>query len=74
MSIDITTSSGRPLPTSKPWKIFASRAGRFIQKTQEYVLQGLDHIILWNATGMYNLSKTKSSYSVMKEVLAYVKG
>lgn len=49
-------------------------AESIIQQLEEYVLQGLDHIILWNATGMYDLSKTKSSYSVMKEVLAYVKG
>lgn len=45
-----------------------------IKQLEEYVLQGLDHIILWNATGMYDLSKTRSSFSVMKEVLAYVKG
>jgi len=49
-------------------------AESIIKQLEEYVLQGLDHIILWNATGMYDLSKTKSSYSVMKEVLAYVKG
>ena len=49
-------------------------AESIIKQLEEYVLQGLDHIILWNSTGMYDLSKTKSSYSVMKEVLAYVKG
>lgn len=49
-------------------------AESIIKQLEEYVLQGLDHMILWNATGMYDLSKTKSSYSVMKEVLAYVKG
>ncbi|MGB6591286.1 MAG: GH116 family glycosyl hydrolase [Candidatus Nitrosopolaris sp.] len=40
--IDITICSGRHPPSSKPWKTFASRADKFIQKTQEYVLQGLD--------------------------------
>jgi phthiodiolone/phenolphthiodiolone dimycocerosates ketoreductase len=49
-------------------------AESIIKQLEEYVLQGLDHIILWNATGMYDLSKTKSSYGVMKEVLSYVKG
>jgi len=49
-------------------------AESIIKQLEEYVLQGLDHIILWNSTGMYDLSKTKSSYGVMKEVLAYVKG
>jgi len=49
-------------------------AESIIKQLEEYVLQGLDHIILWNITPMYDLSKTKSSYSVMKEVLAYVKG
>lgn len=44
-----------------------------IKKLEEYVKQGLDHIILWNTTGMYDLSKTRSSFGVMKEVLAYVK-
>jgi glycogen debranching enzyme len=39
---DMTTSSSLPPSSSKPWKIFASRADKFIQKTQEYVLQGLD--------------------------------
>ena len=49
-------------------------AESIIKQLEEYVLQGLDHITLWNITPMYDLSKTKSSYSVMKEVLAYVKG
>jgi hypothetical protein len=30
------------ISTSKSWKTFASRTDRFIQKTQEYVLQGID--------------------------------
>jgi len=45
-----------------------------IKQLEEYVRTGLDHIILWNATGMYDLSKTKSSFGVMKEVLAYIRG
>ncbi len=45
-----------------------------IKQLEEYVRQGLDHIILWNATGMYDLSKTKSSFGVMKEVLSYIRG
>ncbi|RDE12616.1 MAG: hypothetical protein C4K47_07725 [Candidatus Thorarchaeota archaeon] len=45
-----------------------------IKKLEEYVRQGLQHIILWNTTGMFDLDKTRSSYKVMKEVLAYVKG
>ena len=49
-------------------------AESIIKQLEQYVLQGLDHIILWNTTGMYDLSKTKSSYGVMKEVLSYVKG
>lgn len=49
-------------------------AEAMIKKLEDYVAQGLQHIILWNATGMYDLSKTKSSYSVMKEILSYVKG
>ncbi|MCK5265221.1 MAG: LLM class flavin-dependent oxidoreductase [Candidatus Thorarchaeota archaeon] len=49
-------------------------AESIIKQLEEYILQGLDHITLWNITPMFDLSKTKSSYSVMKEVLAYVKG
>jgi phthiodiolone/phenolphthiodiolone dimycocerosates ketoreductase len=45
-----------------------------IKNLEEYVRQGLQHIILWNTTGMFDLDKTRSSYKVMKEVLAYVKG
>jgi hypothetical protein len=29
---------------------------------------------MWNATGMFDLEKTRSSYKVLKEVLAFVKG
>ncbi|MFW9957754.1 MAG: LLM class flavin-dependent oxidoreductase [Candidatus Odinarchaeota archaeon] len=49
-------------------------AETIIKKLEEYCAQGLQHIILWNTTGMYDLSKTRSSYSVMKEILSYVKG
>ena len=49
-------------------------AESMIKRLEDYAAQGLKHIILWNATGMFDLSKTKSSYGVMKEVLSYVKG
>ena len=39
----MTPSNSSLTPHSyKAWKIFASKANKFIQKTQEYVLQGLD--------------------------------
>lgn len=38
----VTSSSSHFTPCSKTWKTFASEADKFIQKTQEYVLQGLD--------------------------------
>jgi hypothetical protein len=41
-NIAVARCSGQPPPSSKPWKTFASRADKFIQKTQEYVLQGID--------------------------------
>lgn len=40
---------------------------------EEYMKQGLEHIILWNVTGMFDLEKTKPSYHIMKEILEYVK-
>jgi phthiodiolone/phenolphthiodiolone dimycocerosates ketoreductase len=49
-------------------------AEAMIKKLEKYCSQGLQHIILWNATGMFDLSKTKASYGVMKEILSYVKG
>jgi phthiodiolone/phenolphthiodiolone dimycocerosates ketoreductase len=49
-------------------------AEAMIKKLEKYCSQGLRHIILWNATGMFDLSKTKASYGVMKEILSYVKG
>jgi len=45
-----------------------------IKDLEEYVRQGLRHIIVWNMTGMLDLEKTRSSYKVLKEILAYVKG
>ncbi|NHI83048.1 MAG: LLM class flavin-dependent oxidoreductase [Candidatus Thorarchaeota archaeon] len=45
-----------------------------ISLLEKYVHEGLDHIILWNSTGMFDLEKTRSSYKVLKEVLSYVKG
>lgn len=49
-------------------------AETIIKKLERYVEGGLQHIILWNSTGMFDLEKTKSSYKIMKEVLNYVKG
>jgi phthiodiolone/phenolphthiodiolone dimycocerosates ketoreductase len=49
-------------------------AEAIIGMLEEYVKKGLEHIILWNSTGMFDLEKTRSSYKIMKEVLAYVKG
>ncbi|NHJ12532.1 MAG: LLM class flavin-dependent oxidoreductase [Candidatus Thorarchaeota archaeon] len=45
-----------------------------ISLLEEYTREGLNHIILWNSTGMFDLEKTRSSYKVLKEVLNYVKG
>ncbi len=49
-------------------------AEAIIKVLEEYVRNGLEHIILWNATGMFDLNRTKQSYKVMKEILEYVKG
>lgn len=49
-------------------------AESIIKTLEQYTESGLDHIILWNTTGMFDLEKTKSSYKIMKEVLQYVKG
>ncbi len=49
-------------------------ADAIIGMLEEYAKNGLQHIILWNSTGMFDLEKTRSSYKIMKEVLAYVKG
>ena len=59
--IDITTCSGRPLPSSKPRKTFASRADKFIQKTQEYVLQGLD------PSGVYRAIWARDASYILKD-------
>ncbi|MHA2065923.1 MAG: LLM class flavin-dependent oxidoreductase [Candidatus Thorarchaeota archaeon] len=45
-----------------------------IKMLEEYSRAGLQHIILWNATGMFDLERVRSSFKVIKEVLAYVKG
>lgn len=49
-------------------------AETMIKKFEEYRRSGLDHMIIWNATGMFDLEKTRESYKVMKDVLSYVKG
>ena len=49
-------------------------AEAIIKELEKYVEGGLQHIILWNSTGMFDLSKTRSSFKIMKEVLNYVKG
>jgi phthiodiolone/phenolphthiodiolone dimycocerosates ketoreductase len=49
-------------------------ADTIIGKLEDYVKHGLQHIILWNVTGMFDLQKTRESYRILKEVLAYVKG
>jgi len=45
-----------------------------IKLLEEYVREGLQHIILWNVTGMFDLGRVRSSFFLLKEVLAYVKG
>jgi len=46
-------------PSSKSWKIFASRSRKFIRETQEYVLQGLDpggfYQAIWSRDASYIL-------------------
>jgi len=49
-------------------------AETIIKMLEEYARAGLNHIILWNVTGMFDLERVKSSYNVLKEILAYVKG
>ncbi|MFW9911677.1 MAG: LLM class flavin-dependent oxidoreductase [Candidatus Thorarchaeota archaeon] len=49
-------------------------AETIIKMLEEYARAGLNHIILWNVTGMFDLERVKSSYKVLKEILAYVKG
>jgi phthiodiolone/phenolphthiodiolone dimycocerosates ketoreductase len=45
-----------------------------ISQLEDYCKKGLEHMVLWNSTGMFDLEKTRKSYRIMKEVLAYVKG
>ncbi|MHA2380168.1 MAG: LLM class flavin-dependent oxidoreductase [Candidatus Thorarchaeota archaeon] len=45
-----------------------------IKMLEEYCRFGLQHMILWNVTGMFDLERVRSSYKVLKEVLTYVKG
>ncbi|MFW9910046.1 MAG: LLM class flavin-dependent oxidoreductase [Candidatus Thorarchaeota archaeon] len=45
-----------------------------IKKLEEYCRNGLNHMVLWNATGMFDLEKTRGSFKVMKEILTYIKG
>ena len=45
-----------------------------IKQLEEYVRAGLQHIIIWNATGMFDLEKARNSNMILKEVLGYVKG
>jgi len=44
-----------------------------IRLLEEHVRKDLQHIILWNVTDMFDLERVRSSYKVLKEVLAYVK-
>jgi phthiodiolone/phenolphthiodiolone dimycocerosates ketoreductase len=45
-----------------------------IKQLEEFTRQGLEHVILWNVSGIMDLEKTRSSYKMIKEILAYVKG
>ncbi len=52
----------------------AGDADSVLDILEEYMKQGLEHIIMWNVTGMFDLERTRSSYRIMKEILEYVKG
>ncbi|MGC2573766.1 MAG: hypothetical protein WA364_19810, partial [Candidatus Nitrosopolaris sp.] len=58
-NIAVARCSDQPAPSSKPWKTFASRADKFLQKTQEYVLQGIDpgavYRAIWTRDASYIL-------------------
>ncbi|MFW9803965.1 MAG: LLM class flavin-dependent oxidoreductase, partial [Candidatus Thorarchaeota archaeon] len=56
------------------WFYIAGNAETIIKKLEEYARAGMNHIILWNITGMFDLERVRSSYKVLKEILAYVKG
>ncbi len=45
-----------------------------IKQLEAYARAGLKHMIIWNATGMFDLNKARSSNKILKEVLRYVKG
>ena len=45
-----------------------------IKQLEEYCKGGLDHMVVWNATGMFDLEKTRDSFRIMKEILSYIKG
>ncbi|MEM2142474.1 MAG: LLM class flavin-dependent oxidoreductase [Candidatus Thorarchaeota archaeon] len=49
-------------------------ADSVIKELEEYCQAGLDHMIIWNVTGMFDLNKTRTSYKVLKDVLSYVRG
>ncbi len=48
-------------------------ADDIIKGLEEYVKHGLQHIILWNLTGMLDPSLTRESFAVMRRVLEYVR-
>ncbi|MHA2041851.1 MAG: LLM class flavin-dependent oxidoreductase [Candidatus Thorarchaeota archaeon] len=52
----------------------SGNAETIIKKLEEYARAGLNHMILWNVTGMFDLERIRGSYKVLKEILAYVKG
>jgi hypothetical protein len=60
-NIAVARCSDQPAPSSKPWKTFASRADKFLQKTQEYVLQGID------PGGVYRAIWTRDASYILKD-------
>jgi phthiodiolone/phenolphthiodiolone dimycocerosates ketoreductase len=48
-------------------------ADSIIKSLEEYVREGLNHIILWNSTGMFELDRARTSFKVLKQILEYVK-
>ena len=48
-------------------------ADAIIGKLEQYARQGLQHMILWNVTGMFDLRRTLESFQVMKQILSYVR-
>ena len=49
-------------------------AESIIKRLEQYEKVGLNHMILWNSTGMFDLEKTRDSFKIMKDVLKYIKG